>query len=240
MKKDLLIAASAWFPKPVRHYTFEPNTVNVNVLTDLSGTQNGTIIGSPVFTTGQRGSCVKFDGNIANYINIGQTDFIQQTAIFSIAFWAKTQYADADTLMALAGSSFRRVNIGWSLGFDDRSSVSFNRVLRFSIYGGTNTDSIIDLFVNNIVPADSVYHHYVVTGDGVTIRAYIDGSLIGSAPIIRTLQPNLTAASSCLGCSNYATASGVGFPYNGEIDEFRIMPKSLTENQIKRLYQNGQ
>ena len=240
MKKDLLLAASVWFPKPVRHYTFEPNTVNVNVLTDLSGTQNGTIIGNPVFTAGQRGNCVKFDGNKANYIDIGQTDFIQQTAIFSIAFWAKTQYADAGTLMALAGSSFRRANIGWSLGFDDRSSVSLNRMLRFSIYDGTNTGSIVDLFVNNIVPADSVYHHYVVTGDGVTIRAYIDGSLIGSAPIIRTLQPNLTAASSCLGCANYATESGVGFPYNGEIDEFRIMPKSLTENQIKRLYQNGQ
>ena len=60
--KDLLLAAIAWFPRPVRHYTFEPNTVNGNVLTDLSGTQNGTIVGSPTFGTGQRGNCIKFNG----------------------------------------------------------------------------------------------------------------------------------------------------------------------------------
>ena len=240
MKKDLLLAASAWFPKPVRHYTFEPNTVNVNALTDLSGTQNGTIIGSPVFTTGQRGSCVKFDGNIANYINIGQTDFIQQTAIFSIAFWAKTQYADADTLMALAGSSFRRVNIGWSLGFDDRSSVSFNRMLRFSIYDGTYNASVVDLFVNDILLTDAQYHHYAIVGDGVAVKAYIDGNEVGSANISKSLNPPLSSANTYLGCSNFASASAQGFPYNGEIDEFRIIPKTLTASQIKRLYQQGQ
>ena len=236
MKKDLLLAASAWFPKPVRHYTFEPNTVNVNVLTDLSGTQNGTIIGSPVFTTGQRGSCVKFDGNIANYIDIGNTDFVQQTGVFSIAFWAKTQYTDSGTIMVLAGNTWASAQAGWGAFFDDRP-VAGNRGLRFFLSSGTDNSMIAAINTYNILPTDGIYHHYAFTSDNSRLYAYIDGSQVASNAYLSTVIPSATAARSTSISGLIGTA---GTAYNGEIDEFRIISKTLTAQQVKRLYQTGQ
>ena len=236
MKKDLLIAASAWLPKPVRHYTFEPNTVNVNVLTDLSGVQNGAIVGSPVFAAGQRGNCVKFDGNSANYINIGNTDFVQQTGIFSIAFWAKTQYTDSGIIMVLAGNTLASREAGWGILFDDRP-VAGNRGLRFLLSKGVTNQMIASIDAYNILPTDGLYHHYVFTSDSARLYAYIDGSQVASKLYSFSINPSATSVRNTSISGLIGTA---GTAYNGEIDEFRIMPKSLTENQIKRLYQNGQ
>lgn len=236
MTKDLLLAASAWFPKPVRHYTFEPNTVNGNVLTDLSGVQNGAIVGSPVFAAGQRGNCVKFDGNSANYINIGNTNFVQQTGIFSIAFWAKTQYADSGIVMVLAGNTSASAQPGWGVLFDDRT-VSGNRGLRFFLSRGTSNLMIAAINEYDILPTDGLYHHYAFTSDNTRLYAYIDGDQVVSSAYLTTVNPSATAVRSTSISGIIGTA---GTAYNGEIDEFRIIPKTLTPQQVKRLYQQGQ
>ena len=238
MKKDLLLAASAWFPKPVRHYTFEPNTVNGNVLTDLSGVQNGAIVGSPIFAAGQRGNCVKFDGNSANYIDIGNTDFVQQTGVFSITFWAKTQYTDSGKLMVICGNAVSNARYGFFIGFDDRPVAPRNRTLAMGLFdsGGT-AGSIYDFLINNILPTDGLYHHYAITYDNNTAYAYIDGAQVGSIKGKRALSNNGTTVNALIACANNnGTAT---FPYDGEIDEFRIIPKTLTSQQVKRLYQTG-
>ena len=238
-KKELLLAASAWFPRPVRHYTFDQNTVNGNVLTDLSGTQNGTIVGNPVFTTGQRGSCVKFDGNKANYIDIGNTDFIPMTGVFSTAFWAKTNYTDSGMLMALVSSSYRYNNVGWSIAFDDRPAAPLNRALRFSIYNGQSPS--FEMMIQHVLPIDGLYHHYAITCDSDTAIAYIDGAELSRQSRINPLPTSGVIANTLLGVGNKADSSGaLNWSYNGEIDEFRIIPKTLTAQQVKRLYQTGQ
>lgn len=236
MKKDLLLAASAWFPKPVRHYTFEPNTVNGNVLTDLSGVQNGAIVGSPVFAAGQRGNCVKFDGNSANYIDIGNTDFVQQTGVFSIAFWAKTQYTDSGIVMVLAGTTWASSQPGWGVLFDDRT-VAGNRGLRFLLSRGTDNLMIAAINAYDILHTDGLYHHYAFTSDNARLYAYMDGAQVASSAYLTTVNPSATAVRS-------TSMSGLiglsGSAYNGEIDEFRIISKTLTAQQVKRLYQTGQ
>lgn len=236
MKKDLLLAASAWFPKPVRHYTFEPNTVNGNVLTDLSGVQNGVIVGSPVFAVGRRGNCVKFDGNSANYINIGNTDFVQQTGIFSIAFWAKTQYTDSGIIMVLAGNTLASREAGWGVLFDDRP-VAGNRGLRFFLSKGVDNQMIASIDAYDILPIDGLYHHYVFTSDSARLYAYIDGSQVASKLYSFSINPS---AASVRNTSISGLIGIAGTACNGEIDEFRIIPKTLTPQQVKRLYQQGQ
>ena len=236
MKKNLLLAASAWFPKPVRHYTFEPNTVNGNVLTDLSAVQNGTIVGNPVFTAGQRGNCVKFDGNSANYIDIGNTDFVQQTGVFSIAFWAKTQYADSGIVMVLAGNTSASAQPGWSVLFDDRT-VAGNLGLRFFLSRGTDNLMIAAINVYDILPTDGLYHHYAFTSDNAQLYAYIDGSQVASSAYLTTVNSSATAVRST---SMNGLIGLSGSAYSGEIDEFRIISKTLTAQQVKRLYQTGQ
>ena len=240
MKKDLLLAASAWFPKPVRHYTFEANTVNGNVLTDLNGVQNGVIVGSPVFAVGRRGNCVKFNGNAADNINIGNVDFIHQTGVFSIVFWAKTQYTDSGALLAICGNAVGSSDFGFFVAFDDRSAVSRNRALLFGLFdkSGSSVGAVIDFAVNGVLPIDGEYHHYAITYNNQTAYSYIDGNQVGGMNGKRQLNNSSTGVGTLIGAlSNAGTAL---FPYNGEIDEFRIIPKTLTASQIKRLYQIGQ
>lgn len=240
MKKDLLLAASAWLPKPVRHYTFEPNTMNGNVLTDLSGVQNGTIVGGPIFTAGQRGNCVKFDGNAANNINIGNVDFIHQTGIFSIVFWAKTQYTDSKSILMICGNAVGSSDYGFFVAFDDRPAASRNRALLFGLFdkAGVSVGAVLDFSVNDVLPVDGEYHHYAITYNNQTAISYFDGNQVGSASGKRVLNNNASGASALIGAS--VSAGVASFPYNGEIDEFRIIPKTLTPQQIKRLYQQGQ
>ena len=239
-KKELLLSASAWSPRPNRHYTFEPNTVNGNVLTDLSGTQNGVIVGSPAFITGNRGNCVKFDGNVSNNINIGNVDFMHQTGIFSMSFWAKTQYTDSGALLAICGNAISSTEFGFYVAFDDRASASRNRSLRLGLFdkSGASGGPVVDLNVNDVLPIDGEYHHYAITYDNKTAYSYIDGSQVGMISGKRSLNNSSSGLSALIGALR--SAGSAAFPYNGEIDEFRIIPKTLTLQQVKRLYQTGQ
>lgn len=237
-QKELLLSASAWFPHPNRHYTFEPNTINGNVLTDLSGTQNGTIFGNPAFESGRKGNCVTFDGSSSKYINIGNVDFIHRTGVFCVAFWAKTQYSDSGEYFTLFGNSATRPNAGVNIGFLDTSPN--NRALFVAVFDKmpSPNPAVATLTVQNILPADGQYHHYVINADNYNLDAYIDGALVGSAPFTRQMNNTGNALNAYLGALN-----NLGSPirnFKGSIDEFRIIPKTLTSQQIKRLYQTGQ
>ncbi len=238
--KDLLLAAIAWFPRPVRHYTFEPNTVNGNVLTDLSGTQNGTIVGSPTFGTGQRGNCIKFNG-ANDYINIGSVSEIRKTGNFTFVFWAKTNYTDSGKLLGIAGNATGRVDDGIFIGFDDRESISRNRALIVFITdaSGFNSPAVVDYAVNNILPVDGMYHHYAIVFDDTKLMIYMDGVKVGEQIANRSFS-SVQSAMNSLFIGGINRLNSLLYPYQGEIDEFRIIANALTDEQIKRLYQIGQ
>ena len=240
MKKDLLLAASAWFPMPVRHYTFEPNTVNSNTLTDLSGVQNGVLVGSPDFVSGMKGNCIQFKDSKNSYVDVGNVNFMRKTGVFSISFWARTTKANENALMTIVGNSIGRDAEGFFVGFDSRVAVSRSRalVLFLSDASGVGAPAVIDFFINGAVPNDNGFHHYAVTFIDKTLNVYVDGARVSNRTANRpfiTKSPNMKNL--FLGGSNIN--GSLMYKFIGDIDEFRILPVELTQNQINRLYQTG-
>ena len=240
MKKDLLLAASVWFPKPVRHYTFEPNTINGNVLTDLSGVQNGLLVGEPTFDVGRSGSCIQFPEEKNSYVDVGDVNFMRRTGIFSISFWARTTKANENALMTIIGNALGRDAEGVFVGFDSRVAVSRSRalVLFLSDASGFGAPAVIDFFINGAVPNDHDFHHYAVTFIDNTLNVYVDGARVSNRTANRpfiTENPNMNNL--FLGGSN--RNGSLMYKFIGDVDEFRITPSELTSQQIKRLYQIG-
>ena len=241
MKKDLLLAASAWFPKPVRHYTFEPNTVNSNTLTDLSGVQNGVLVDSPDFVSGMKGNCIQFKDSKNSYVDVGNVNFMRKAGVFSISFWARTTKANENALMTIVGNALGRDAEGVFVGFDSRVAVSRSRalVLFLSDASGFGAPAVIDFFINGAVPNDNDFHHYAVTFIDNTLNVYVDGARVSNRTANRpfiTEYPNMNNL--FLGGSNIN--GSVMYKFIGDVDEFRITPSELTSQQIKRLYQIGQ
>ena len=240
-KKELLLASSAWLPRPNRHYTFEPNTVNGNVLTDLSWVQNGLLVGGPTFGVGRSGICIQFSEGKNSYVDVGDVNFMRRTGIFSISFWARTTKANENALMAIVGNAIGRDAEGFFVGFDSRVAVSRSRalVLFLSDASGFGAPAVIDFFINMAIPNDHDFHHYAVTLRANILSVYIDGKKIDSRATNRPFASNFPNMKSLfLGGSN-----GNGALMNkfiGDVDEFRMLPVELTQNQINRLYQTGQ
>ena len=138
--------------------------------------------------------------------------------------------------MVLAGTTDSSPKAGWCVLFDDRT-VAGNRGLRFFLSRGTADEMIATINTYDILPTDELYHHYAFTSDNTRLYAYIDGSQVASNAYLSTVIPSATAARST---SISGLIGTTGAAYNGEIDEFLIIPKTLTPQQIKRLYQTGQ
>ena len=241
MTKDLLLAASAWFPKPVRHYTFEPNTVNGNVLTDLSGVQNGVLVGSPDFVSGMKGNCIQFKDSKNSYVDVGNVNFMRKTGVFSISFWARTTKANENALMTIIGNAIGRDAEGVFVGFDSRVAVSRSRalVLFLSDASGVGSPAVIDFFINGAIPNDRNFHHYAVTLRDNILSVYVDGAKINSRATNRPFVSDFPNMNNLfLGGSN--NNGSLMYKFIGDVDEFRILPVELTQNQINRLYQTGQ
>jgi hypothetical protein len=240
-KKELLLASSAWLPRPNRHYTFEPNTVNGNVLTDLSWVQNGLLVGGPTFDVGRSGSCIQFSEGKNSYVDVGDVNFMRRTGIFSISFWARTTKANENALMTIFGNAIGRDAEGVFVGFDSRVAVSRSRalVLFLSDASGFGAPAVIDFFINGAIPNDRDFHHYVVTLRDNILSVYIDGKKIDSRATNRPFASNFPKMNSLfLGGSNRNGA--LMNKFIGDVDEFRMLPVELTQNQINRLYQTGQ
>lgn len=239
-KKELLLAASAWIPRSVRHYTFEPNTVNGNTLTDLSGVQNGVLVGSPDFVSGMNGNCIQFQDSKDSYVDVGNVNFMRKTGVFSISFWARTTMANEDALMTVMGNALGRGAEGFYIGFDSRVITSRTRalVLFLSDASGFNTPAVIDFFINGAIPNDHNFHHYAVTLRDNILSVYVDGAKIDSRATNRTFVSDFPNMNNLfLGGSNNNGA--LMYKFIGDVDEFRMLPVELTQNQINRLYQTG-
>ena len=240
-KKELLLTASAWIPRSVRRYNFEPNTVNGNTLTDLSGVQNGVLVGSPDFVSGMNGNCIQFQDSKDSYVDVGNVNFMRKTGVFSISFWARTTKANENALMIIIGNAIGRAAEGVFVGFDSRVAVSRSRalVLFLSDATGFGAPAVIDFFINGAVPNDHDFHHYAVTLRDNILSVYIDGAKVDSRTTNRPFVSNFPNMNNLfLGGSN--NNGSLMYKFIGDVDEFRILPVELTQNQINRLYQTGQ
>lgn len=184
---------------------------------DSVGTNNGTVTGATVTTSGKIDSAYSFDGT-NDYINCGNDSSLDPFRVggnnlLSLSIWFKRDRTGHEALLhkGIHGTN------GWSLGFgpDDR--------LRF-----TTTD-VIDYYFG-IYIKDKNWHHVVIVYDSsYDVSLYLDGTFIS-----KTTYPSRGKTSSA-----YLYIGGDVYMYRGIIDEVGIWSRELTSAEASELYNSG-
>ena len=174
---------------------------------------------------------MNFDGT--NYFTASSKfDFIQQTGIFSISTWIKMSDNTSATNQVIAGTNYTGSNVGWQLWIDNRSSQSpaVNKTLKFHLWNSSTNLLAIDQVIT-----DNDWNLITITGDGTTIRAYKNGSLLSTTQSISGSTSSIAFSDLRIGAN---TVSSPSVFFNGQIDEVAIFDKALNAGQIfNDLYQ---
>ncbi|MGY8871988.1 MAG: LamG-like jellyroll fold domain-containing protein, partial [Pseudomonadales bacterium] len=201
----------------VAHYTFDEGSGSTAFDSSASA-NNGSLIGSPVYSTGIVGSgALNFSGDF-DYVEAPDavaTDF--GSGDFSVGFWFNSTSLGATA--RLVGDSIGADGyIFYSSGAGD---VNF-----FTVSGGqSQLLTAGGLFDGN-------WHHVVGTRSGSDFSLYIDNTLADSATNALIGSVDNTVA------LRMGATDGVSSDYDGLLDEVRLYNRALTSSDITELYNN--
>jgi len=217
----------------VLYLTFDEGSGNIAY--DYSGNGNngtlyngtnicGGIDACPLWVDGKFGKALQFDG-VDDYVLIPHSSSLNldgYTNSYSIEFWVKAPVQST--------TGFRIMEKWNGVGGYPFSFQGNTNYFLFSIYDGTNFPKV---YIYNTF--DNSWHHYVAVVDQSThqLKIYKDG-------VLANLTTNTVTSSTA---NTHPIRIGNNYngdrPFNGTIDEVRIYNRSLTDDEIKFLYQEG-
>jgi hypothetical protein len=202
----------------VGYWSFDGGDMAKNTAYDRSGQgNNGTLTNGPVRIDGKFGQALSFDG-VNDFVSTGFSNMPANNSSQVVALWFKQNTRNINSYI------FTLENSGASsairIGFDATPGDMY-----VDRWGGTK---IID---SGTVPSLNTWHQYVYSYDGTTHRIYLDGAQIDSSTgVANTGTPNSVS----IGKSAVS-----GRPFTGLIDDVRIYNRTLSPDEIKRLYSMG-
>ncbi|HWI90754.1 MAG TPA: PKD domain-containing protein [Flavisolibacter sp.] len=175
---------------------------------------------------GQPGNTATFNGAtgiiVANHsaCNFGTSDF-------SISCWVKTSLSSKMMVWQESGKNAGGDNQTW-LRLGDNTT---DRVIRLDVEDATGS-AILNIPSTSKV-SDGVWHHVVAVRQGLVISVYIDGVKKGTltASGLKVVSNNEDFK---IGVQEGATSNSSFF--NGDIDDFIIYNKALSDAEILALY----
>lgn len=206
----------------VAYYPFNGNA------NDESGNENhGTPQGASLTSDRKDSvsSAYSFDG-VDDYIDLGtSTDFdLDNYEGFSISMWFSVASESSRVLMSKyhAGGGNRM----WGLAIAEGE-------VRFSVHdNGTAGEENKDIIG---APIDyQVWHHVVLTFDGVDYKMYVDGEHISTLTRTKEMIDSSSIAKTIIGAV-HAGSSYYDYLYEGSIDEIRIYSRELENAEIEDL-----
>jgi hypothetical protein len=208
----------------VAQYKLNDNTTS-NLVRDTLGVYNGTLYnGLNSYTsensiTGKINQAVGFDG-VDDYVNREPLTAISINSPFTISTWIKT-------------NTTGKTIIGNTLASDNRFHLRMTSDLRIlsNFYNGSNV-IFRGTSAGSIQPNTWTLITYVYNGDGTTRNIYVNGVLDNGNTLSATPR---TTEKFIIG----ARSSGDGEFFNGSIDDVRIYNRTLTENEILAIYNQG-
>ncbi len=198
---------------------------------DIQGSNNGTASGPVTFAPGKVDQAFHFEGNPStSYIVLSNAPELSPTNEITIEAWVKPNFA---------------VGSGSNIILNKRDGCGSNRSYHLSVtnqpYGSLPTGTIVwsasvandDVYPATVVPNDSQFHHIAGTYDGASMKAYLDGQLVGakvhSGPIPVTIDPPTIGLQ--LGCPDDGP--------HGEIDEVKLYNRALSQAEIAGIVSAG-
>lgn len=211
-------------------YNFDTNA------NDQRGSNNGTLVNSPVSISGKIGNAYSFDGT--NYITMGNTLDVDGSSPFSMSIWVKNSYAGTNAQAFISKIDSSTPYNGYYLGFNGVSA------------SGPDVGKICFLFIDqftNIISAqttatfnDGSWHHIVCTYDGsktaVGILIYLDGVLQSTTS---DFSPSMTGSSANAINFEVAARNGNRNAFIGSIDIIKAWSRSLTSGDVTSDYNSG-
>jgi hypothetical protein len=151
-----------------------------------------------------------------------QSNPLAGRSVFSISLWFRTEHPENNYKLASAAWWNGGPGSGWIMG---------THVPEFW------SDDTGSLFLDGMINEENgflsgTWNHEVVTYDGKRIKEYTNGHLINDWP----------STGAAIG-QGRPMAIGAwpqfGFNFEGSMDEFRIYSRSLTQNEVLKLYKQG-
>jgi len=192
---------------------------------DSAGSNDGTLVNGPVWTTGQIGGALDFDGT-SDYVRIPDDDSISVgDQDYTICAWIKP-----DTL----SSAYSSAIVSKVRGGDDKEYhlvVGTNRSLRLAVEKDGNNQKAV---TTDSLIAEDLWQHVVVTFDSSTktVTFYYNGVFKPSTSTIDTLPDELNDD------LYIGVWGGAYHPYgnfDGKIDDVRIYDRALSAEEVKEL-----
>jgi len=209
----------------VGYWSFDGKDITGVTTYDRSGQgNNGTLTNGPVRTLGKLGQALKFDG-VDDVVQTAATTLLGK---YSISFWYRNTVSPstvgAEVLMDQPFAWDSILDQGVSFSWDHNNSTF---VQAWAVYDGAYTA----LKYTTSLSAKTWYH-LVLTYDGVTARAYLDGIMeVSSAE-----SPPTDSGTELIVMGSGATDGKFD---DGTVDEVRIYNRALTADEVKRLYNLG-
>src|SRR3989338_43253 len=212
----------------VSHWKMDETTGTT--ASDSAGTNTGTLINSPTWTTGKLNNALSFDG-INDYTNISnESNFdFERTNSFSASAWIKIAPTTVEN--SILGKEFNGPTYtGWAF-YVEPDSV---RVFLVNKWDAPSNGIVKN---SSIQVDDNLWHHVAFTYNGTSlasgINIYIDGVLSNgtvtrdnlSASMLNNVPLNI--GSSVSGSANY---------FKGVLDEIRVYNRVLSSSDITELY----
>jgi hypothetical protein len=196
----------------VAHYEFENNVL------DSAGSNHGTLVGNPTYTSGVFGQAISLDG-ADDYVSVAEIG-ISGAAPRTIAGWARMNQTTGIP--------------DWTNVFGFSSTGTTDMHFDIEVVGPTGTTTAgyygihAYFWEQDIMPPDLEWHHFAATYDGTLIKWYGDGALVGSES-----HPGLNTQGDIRVGKRIDDAGGY-FP--GLVDDVRIYDHALSAEDVQLLF----
>jgi hypothetical protein len=225
---ELRAIAVADFPEGlVARYTFDEG--NGHVVQDAQNNRSpGSIVRGAgpdaalhpapggVRVAGLRGSALSFDGLAPDWVRVPATDVLNRIGAFTVGAWIRvSRFATFDNWVVsrqLGPVNFQRFALGLSSG---RPAM---RTLNTTFLAPGD------------FPVDDQWHHLAASYDGVQLRLFVDGTLVGATVGGVSFGPDMTPM--VFGAQQ--TPDGATGFFSGAFDEVLLFDRALPGDELER------
>ncbi|MFH1664990.1 MAG: LamG domain-containing protein [Candidatus Omnitrophota bacterium] len=194
---------------------------------DVAGTNDGTLVNGPDWTTGQYGGALSFDG-VNDYVDCENDVSLQPANTVSVASWVYAKDSNTYRTIAQYGK-----DAGQSYGININVFNDNPNKAQFAFYNGDwrRVDDVDDLPLN-------VWTHITGIYNGTALKIYVNGILKNTTAYTGSF--DYTSVDGFHIGSYYQTIPvGMGNFFNGTIDDVAIWNRALNTDEVSSIYDVG-